>query len=357
MKREWFSQHPPAGAVLLAADIGGTNTNIALFEQQGGRLAMLAHWEFASRELANLEEALSQVIEDLQETLGTGIHIHGLCASGAGPVEENVCHLTNLPWIIDGEAIHRDLGVKTVVINDFSAICYGVPILESQAEEKLVPIPHTDGRIPPRRGVVRAVIGAGTGLGVGFLVEDRGEFHAYPSEGGHIDFPADDEGGDALRRYLASRYAPTPDAEAVVSGQGIANIFAFLVETGRIEQDETTRTILSHPPEDRPPLIARHRSSHEGCRRTMELFARLYGHIAAAFALTFLPTAGLYLAGGIAAKNLPLFLESPAFMEAFEANCRPNIRAVLSRIPVYIITDYSISLYGAAYAAGILIHD
>ncbi|MEM5948344.1 glucokinase [Spirochaetia bacterium 38H-sp] len=350
VRKEWYYSDRKANALLLAADVGGTNTNVALVEYDGREYSIMAHWEFASQKISGLEEALEEIFEDINSKLGEA-KVEAFCASGAGPVEDNVCILTNLPWKIDGNEIERDTGIPTVVINDFSAVCYGVPILERQSPSSLVPIPHVDGSIPERRGSIRAVIGAGTGLGVGFLVDDRGQYHAYPSEGGHIDFPASDDLMEEIRKYLSFKYKHTPGTEAVLSGQGIANIFSFMLDSGNIGHDDLIREILSVPDTDKPPLIAKYSENHAGCRRVMEFFISVYGHMAGNYALCFLPTAGLYLAGGIVAKNIDYFQKSPVFMRYFESSYRKNMTELLKKIPVYIIKDYSISVYGAAYAA------
>ncbi|MFZ0035559.1 MAG: glucokinase, partial [Sedimentisphaerales bacterium] len=103
--------------------------------------------------------------------------------------------------------------------------------------------------------------------------------------------------------------------------------------------------------EDKPALISKNAKDNKTCRDIMSLFVKMYGRFAGGLAIIFLALGGVYLAGGIVTKNEWLFSEDNLFMKNFETNYNPNIRPLLKKIPVYIIKDYSISLYGAANAA------
>jgi glucokinase len=226
-----------------------------------------------------------------------------------------------------------------------------LPLIETHDELNAVALPHTDGSTPDPHGSVRAVVGAGTGLGTGYLIEDRGHYTAHASEGGHSDFaPLDDE-MNIVRNYLQERFPLLPGTEQYVSGQGIRNAYRALRGAGMIHADEVTSRIDSLDDADQPGAIAREADGHEGCARVMRLFVRMYARYASNTAVFFLPAGGLYLAGGIAAKNERWFLEDALFMRTFEANYNRHVTPLLRTTPVFLIKDYSISLYGAAHAA------
>lgn len=336
--------------MVLAGDIGGTNTTLALVATVNGRYEILGRERYDSKQIGSVFEAM----ERARRTFGKKQwqRIESCCLCAAGPIDGNRGRMSNLSWDIDGELVGRQLGVPTRVINDFSGICYGIPVLYRQSPEQFVAIPHTDGSIPVPDGSVLAVVGAGTGLGLGFLTQlPDGSVTAYPSEGGHSDFaPFDDETVE-LWSFVAARYDDTPGAECFLSGQGIVNIFDFALESGSSGPTAATREILQLEPSDRPPRISAHANEDAICRRTMDIFVRIYARFAASAALHFFATGGLFLAGGIAARNRELFLQQNRFMTTFERNYKETIRPLLKRIPVNIVADYSVSLYGATYAA------
>ncbi|MFP4376484.1 MAG: glucokinase [Spirochaetales bacterium] len=334
--------------MILAGDIGGTNTTLALVSEDGGMFAVRARRRFATRGLANIEEALTTFQEE-QNELWSGLS--ECCLSAAGPVTNNRCSMTNVSSIIDGHAIAKKLGVPTRLINDFSAICYALPLIETRDGIDAIELEHPDGSKPKPSGTVHAVVGAGTGLGTGYLIEDRGHYAAHASEAGHTDFATPDELSAEFGAYMANRYPIRPGVEPYVSGQGIRNAFHFFVESGRLERDKTVREILSLEHSEVPEAVSEAAAKHEGMAEIMRFFVKLYARFARNTALYFLPSAGLYIAGGIAAKNQEWFLEGHAFMREFEQNYNDRITPLLRSTPVFLIQDYDISLYGAAHAA------
>jgi glucokinase len=142
-----------------------------------------------------------------------------------------------------------------------------------------------------------------------------------------------------------------PGTEPFVSGQGIANIYNYLKDGKKLVIDGVLKEIDQAKDEDKPALISQNAKDNQVCRDIMKLFVKMYGSFAGSLAVIFMPFGGVYLAGGIATKNEWLFLENNLFMKNFERNYNPNIRPLLKKIPVYIVRDYSISLYGAANAA------
>jgi glucokinase len=339
--------------VVLAGDIGGTNTNLALLGEKNGAFTILFDRHYKTKEEASLAEPFGRFLEEAHASL-PGLTPERCCISGAGPVVEGRIDLTNAPWGIDGPALQRDFGIPTRVINDFTAISYGVGLLDPEKPEQITRLPHQDGSMPRPDEGVKVVVGAGTGLGVGFLTRIRGRMEAFPSEGGHVTLPVYDEESRAFQRWLEFKYGFVPGAEAGVSGMGISHILSFLAERESGRLSETASGILAEGEDRRPALIAAAAGSDALCGRTMDMFVKLYARVAADFAAAFIPTGGLYLAGGIASKNEARFMEGSRFMSMFERSYREHIRAILAKVPVMIVKDYAISLYGAANAAVVL---
>ena len=163
--------------------------------------------------------------------------------------------------------------------------------------------------------------------------------------------PVLDEETMDLWQHLRAGTDSLPDAECAVSGPGIAAIHAFLLQSGRVPATATGDRILALPAGARPAEIAANADLDAGCGRAMDLFVDLYARVASELATVFLPTGGLFLAGGIAAKNASRFLDGQRFMRGFGRNCRPHIDGILRATPVFMVRDYAISLYGAAHAA------
>ncbi len=344
-----------AHTIVLAGDVGGTNTTLALVGVDSTSTAQ-AQFQLLDRTVLKSQQlnGIGQAIDQARNSLDTELwqRIDACCLCAAGPISNNRCTLTNLPWQIDGGEVAAELAVPTILINDFSGICYGIPILFRQAPQQFAAIPHSDGSTPAGAGSVIAVVGAGTGLGVGYLTTlPDGNVTAHPSEGGHSDFAPFDDQTMALRAFVAGQHQGVPDAECFLSGPGIANLFDFLVEHETWQQSSARQRILAQPRAERPEMIAANAAEDPLCSATMELFVRIYAKFSSSATLHFLADGGLFLAGGIAAKNQRLFLQQHRFMRYFEQNYRANIERLLRRVPVHIVGDYTVSLYGAAYAA------
>lgn len=340
--------------VVLAGDIGGTNTNLALLGEKAGDFCILFDRHYKTKAEASFAEPFGRFLEEAEAAL-PGLRPSRCCISGAGPVVEGrIEQLTNAPWGIDGPALERAFGLPTRVINDFTAISYGVCLLDPDKPEQLTCLAHGDGSRPRPDEGVKVVVGAGTGLGVGFLTRIKGRMEAFPSEGGHVTLPVYDEESRDFQRWLEGKCEFVPGAEAAVSGMGISNIFSFLAEREGSSLSAAARAVLAAPEEKRPALVSAQAESDPVCGRTMDMFVKLYARVASDFAAAFIPTGGLYLAGGIASKNEARFTEGRRFMAMFERSYREHIRAILAKTPVMIVKDYAISLYGAANAAVVL---
>lgn len=338
----------------LACDVGGTNTTFALISGTPGSFHIVARHREPTQKVANFDEALTAALAAFRHH-APGTEAMAACISAAGPVENGVVRLTNARWDLHQRAVSARLAVPVTLINDLEAVCYGVPLIRRDDPEQFQPLAHPGEKQDLRpHGSIRAVVAAGTGLGVGYLSGDRADLRVFASEGGHGDIGDFDGETVRFRAFLRNHYRGMPDAEVFVSGQGIANAARFVESEGGFATGRIGDSVRGASDEDRPQLISRHAAEDRDCRRAMQLFIRMYGKFAGNVALTFLPYAGLYLAGGIAGKNLQHFLADDAFMNAFRTHWNPGMQTPLSRVPVGIILDYDISLYGCANCAWLM---
>ena len=349
----WHNPDAHYDSLILAGDVGGTNTNLAIVGESNGVFTIILEVVFPSAEINGLEEPLQKVLQIAQERsrdLNPGI----CCISAAGAVQNNVCRMTNCSWSVDGGRIGNLLGIETIVINDFSAIGYGIPALDIANPEQITPLKHPDGSLPPRIDATIAVIGPGTGLGVSVLIPYQGNYITVPSEGGHMAFAPIDEESEALCMYMKKKIDAVPGVELFVSGQGVRNIFNFYRDVKKVPMQGLLAEINEKPDSQKPASISRGANENEICHAIMQLYVRLFASAASNLSCLTLPFGGLYLAGGTPAKDLKWLQENDLFMSTFEKNYNPSIVPLLKRVPVYVIRDYSISLYGAA-RAGLLL--
>ena len=353
--------------LFLAGDIGGTNTNLALVRHDGLNFDIRFSMRFSTQTEQSLLNPISRFLAQAESKgfLGT---IDSCCISGAGPVTNGSIQLTNAPWSIRASEIAEQFDLEVHLINDFTAISYAVVLLDPRDKKQIIHIPHTDGTAPMPGNGMALVVGAGTGLGVGFIEKrSDGSYQAFPSEGGHSGLPCFDELSASFASWLRRKIGREPGAELAISGQGIVNIFDFLCsdqfepilaepcalspDTGQNGPGPIARKILGMPEQERPASIAANREKDFHCAQCMELFANFYARKISNLATVFLPSGGIYLAGGISTKNEAFLIEGHRFTRAFEQNYAPHIRVLLTSLPVMIVRDYSISLIGAANAA------
>lgn len=351
MEMKWLSTNFNQDQFILAGDIGGTNTNLAIVGVKNGKFTIILECVYKSSEVHDLVAPLQETLK-IATDKNSALKPNLCCISGAGPVENNSCKLTNLKWDINGSEIKKAINMETLVINDFLAIGYGIPTLNVDDPHQITKLPHPDGSLPtPQKGAAKAVVGAGTGLGVGFLVSAGDKYYASPSEGGHSGFASFDDETEKIKNFVAKKLGKTPGTEPFVSGQGINNIYHYFKSEGLIKPEGIFQEIDAASDEEKPALISKNAVTNKSCKDIMKIFIKMYGRFASNASLIFLALGGLYLAGGIVTKNETLFLEDQIFMKNFAASYKDNIQQLLAKIPVYIVKDYSISLYGAANAA------
>jgi glucokinase len=351
--------------VLLAGDIGGTKTILRLAEANSENsddtsthigMALLHEDQYVSSEFPDLVPMVRRFLQEASRKLGHEPKPNRACFAIAGPVSNNTSSLTNLSWSLEGDRLEKELALDQVVlINDFAAIGYGVLGLNN---DDLCPLQTAEATA----NAPIAVIGAGTGLGQGFLVPDRaGRYAVYPSEGGHADFAPRSQLEFELLSYLRDKFKITRiSAERVVSGQGIVAIYQFLRDRQSGEESSDVAKVvrtwerelgLAEKSVDPAASIAIAAAENRDplSERTMAIFVSAYGAEAGNLALKLLPYGGLYVAGGIAAKNLSL-MQSGKFMEAFMDKGR--VSPLLEAIPVNVVLNPKVGLIGAAlYAA------
>jgi glucokinase len=323
--------------VILAGDIGGTNTRLAFFAAEEGRLEAAAEATYPSRSYSGPDEIVTEFVKAQQfPVTGAGFGI-------AGPVRNARCQTTNLPWVVDAQQLAGLLRLDSVVlINDVEANAYGIATLGTSDFAVL----H-EGRFNAQGNA--AVISPGTGLGEAGLHWDGSRYLPFATEGGHASFAPNDELQDDLLRYLRRQFGHV-SWERVLSGSGLFNIYKWLLDTGRCPEPLWLAAELQKA--DPPAVISRIALAgrSELCEKALDLFVTLLGSEAGNFALKVIATGGLYLGGGIAPKILNK-LGSAAFREALIGKGR--MRPVLEEIPVRVILNDKTALRGAARCAAL----
>ncbi|TVR89154.1 MAG: hypothetical protein EA428_10540 [Spirochaetaceae bacterium] len=359
MSKQGNSPKLPHGSGIirvLAIDLGGTNASFAIVETAGAKQAILSRLVLSSGQQKSFAAALRTALRHFDNEPELMASVKACCVSAAGPVAAGVCTPTNLPYTVSTHEVENILKVPCSIMNDFEAICYGVPLLDLNDAQQVCRIHLTQERQDNSDGEygVAAVIGAGTGLGMGYLSWVPPDLKVFASEGGHLDFAPWDEQSSELASYLQHELGRFPDREHALSGPSIPRIYRFMTSSGRAPTNELSLRIGKLAHNEQPEAIAAASvgdAADPGCKATMSMFFALYGRQCGAAALQFLPSYGVFLAGGIASKNAPALMSSPEFVEAYLAGYSGNLRRELLATPLYIILDYQISLLGAAHAA------
>lgn len=320
--------------MLLAGDIGGTKTVLALFSPENGPRQPLAKETFSSKAYDSLEGIIRAFVG--KETYEVTHAAFGV----AGPVVNDQAQITNLPWVISEQQLATTFDLEAVhLLNDLQAVATAVPILEEDDIRTLNP-----GK-PDATGAI-GVIAPGTGLGEAFLVQHGGRYYAFPSEGGHADFAPTDETQIALLRYLQSRHRHV-SYERVCSGIGIPNLYAFFQDSGRYPEPAWLREQLAAA-KDPTPLIVRAAQQEEVAIAvaTLSLFINILAREAGNLALKLMTTGGIYLGGGIPPRILPQ-LENSSFVDIFARKGR--FSQLLAQVPVHVICNSQAALLGTAH--------
>ena len=302
---------------IVAGDVGGTKTLLRCVESNG---------DVSAEE--RFESGGYQAFDDLFRAFAPRLPggVDAACFAVAGPVIGARAEVTNLGWVMEAGELSRAFSIPHVtLINDFSAIALGVPLLR---DGDLVSL-HRGQR---DTSAPIAILGAGTGLGEAILTHHDGMYHVVPTEGGHADFAPQDAEQARLFLYLHERLGHV-SWERLVSGMGLVNIFTFL------GGDENASAA---------DVAERAGNGDARAERAFAIFVDIYGAEAGNMALRVLARGGVFLAGGIAAKNIPRFTDG-RFVDAFVRKGR--FRELMETIPVDLIVNQNVGLIGAVESA------
>lgn len=326
---------PSRPHLILAGDIGGTKTHIALFHVVGGKLSLVREQRYPSNGFPGLNAILREFLAaESQPILAAGFGIPGVVTNGRAKP-------TNLSWGVDAAEISNEFDIPHVsVLNDLAANACGIAHLPA-SDFALVQ------RGSPNATGNRCVVSPGTGLGQAGLFWDGHKHHVWACEGGHADFAPRNDLEIALLEYLIKQFGHV-SAERVASGMGIENIYKFLRDTGRGTELPAVAEAMKKG--DAGAVISRFADSSECpmCAKTLDIFVSCLGAEASNMALKTMATGGVYLGGGIPVKLLS-HIQSVAFLHAF--NDKGRLGGLMENTPVLVILNDQAALLGAAHSA------
>jgi glucokinase len=324
---------------VLAGDIGGTKTLVALCEEAGDAFRVLREKSFRSADHASLEDILTSF---LAEAPPTSIAVG--CFAVAGPVIDGRVKATNLPWEMSEQSLAAAIRAPRVkLLNDLEGTAYGMLSLAPEEQHAL-----NAGTRKLLAGNV-AVIAAGTGLGEAMLYFDGEQHHPIASEGGHADFAPQTDQDVELLKYLRHRFGGHVSYERILAGPGLHNVYDFLRDTSFAKETPELRDALAAAGDPSPVISQRGLARSDAlCTEALDLFCRVYGAEAGNFAMRFLAVGGVFLGGGIAPKILAA-LERGPFLEAYTQKGR--FTPLMQSIPVRVCLNPKAALHGAAHFA------
>jgi glucokinase len=318
----------------IGADIGGTHTDFGIFEIKNSIPTLLFSLHTKTQTITNFTAVINDVLSYAQSAYA--INIQHACIATPGVASENKDYaVMHDLFVIESKDIIQKTNLKTVlIVNDFFVIGHGINFID---QSKIVKI---HGNTPQEHGI-RAIIGAGTGLGSSLMIwnEKKQQYVTYPGEAGLIEFAPQSQFEYDLANHIKHMNGRTAIYwDHFVSGTGIIRMYSMLKLT-HIFHDSMHLDVHD------PAIIFTH-PEDALCAATINTFFNLYARFARNYVFTTLPLGGLYIAGGIVAKNAPLF--SSLFIPEY-LNCPPCLQEILQSIPIYLITDYNVSLYGAMH--------
>jgi glucokinase len=321
---------------LLAGDVGGTCTRLAVFSSKRGLREPLHHKTYANAQYDDFETIVQVCLAE------AGVTVERACLGVGGPVVGGRVTFTNRDWVLDVDELRSTFGWSEVILlNDMEALGHGVKVLK---KDDL----YTLNTGSPVAGGPVALVALGTGLGEGYLTYDGENYHAHGCEGGHTSFGPVGELQIGLLRYLNGLGHAHVSNERVCSGAlGLPNVYAYLKSTGLEEPDWLAKR-LAETEELTPAIVEATRDRARPCplaESAVDLFVQILGSEAGNLALKILATGGVYLGGGMALHLLPE-LKKPLFLEAMRAKGR--FRDLLISVPVHVILDPSTGMLGAA---------
>ncbi len=319
-------------SLLLAADIGGTKSDLALFDLAGEAMEPQFAQQYKNSEFANFDQILADFLDTSRQP------DYG-CLGVAAVVRNGEARLTNLDWVLKARHLQDAFNIRQIhLINDLTAVCSSLPLLH---EEDLFQIQQGS----PEKDGVLAVIAPGTGLGEGYCVNRESFFFPRGTEGGHCDFAPLNREQVEILYYLQHRY-PAVSYELLCSGKGIPNIFDFYTSTGHTRDVERFKRIQQA--DDRTPLIVEGATTSPTCplcEKTLSVFLGILGAEAGNLALKNYATGGLFIGGGILPRIIDAVSFAP-FLHAFQN--KDKMEKLMQSIPIHLITKKQSALLGAA---------
>lgn len=322
--------------IVLAGDVGGNTTRLALFSIENRNFTQLAFEKYANKKFKNLE----QIVLTFLKT--TDAHPRGAAFGIAGPVIDGLCKATNLPWTVDVGKLSKAIGIAhTTIVNDFVAHAHGIDALTHKDTDTIQRGTH--------EGMANKVIlGPGTGFGEAIFAQHGGDSIIVPSEGGHQDFAAQTDLEIQLLRYLRAKFGAHISVERVLSGPGVVNVYDFIKKMKYATESENVKKMLSEKGADKPAIILRMAPKDKLCKYAADLFFSVLGAEAGNLALQAMAFSGVYLIGGIVRSNLAVLKKSP-FLKNFQNKGR--MTSLMKQMPVYAVTNEQLGILGAAALA------
>lgn len=320
--------------MILAGDIGGTKTNLALFEFEDNNLKQIVSKQYVSKDF----DSFMDIIEKFKEESSLE-KIDALCIGVAGPIIDERCRTTNLPWDIRAKDLKKYFDIESVkLLNDLEATAYGMLYLQ---DDEFVDLNPTGRK---NKGNI-AVIAAGTGLGEAILYYDGNSYHPIGTEGGHCDFAPISSQQDELLTWLRKRYPGHVSYERIASGMGIPTLYEFLCETNFAPQPQAMLSLQDN--QDKSATISKCALEQNDplCMEVLRLFAEIYAAEAGNLALKSMALGGVYIGGGIAPKILPV-IKTEYFLNAFASKGR--FEELLRAMPLKVSLNQETALIGAA---------
>lgn len=322
--------------MILAGDIGGTKTLLALFEVNGNDLLEIKSKRYISKNFKNLISILNDFLKNeknMPKSAAFGI---------PGPVQNGRAISTNLNWMVDEENLRIKSRIpKVKIVNDLVATAYAIPYLKP---EELITIKKGSTEYFSER---YAVVAPGTGLGQALLICEGKKKIVIPSEGGHTDFAPTNKTETELLLYLKEKYDHV-SYERVISGSGMPNIFDFLIDIHHLKPADETLERMKTGNKSKVISDMALKKKDRVCEKTLDIFVSVLGAYSGNILLTTMATGGIYLGGGIPFKILPK-LNDGKFVKSFSNKGRLNKLAAAT--PIFLINNNKVALAGAARIA------
>lgn len=335
---------------IVTGDIGGTNARLGLWKCGPGTKNVEVYSETYSTSMFPTFEECLQAFLDESEVRGSQVEAAALAVAGA--VENNRCPMTNITWVIDGKQLQQQFKFKTAVLNDFEAVGYGIPALDSKDLVALNDVP-----VVPK--APKVVMGPGTGLGAAQLFWDSGleAYKVVPGEGAHATFAPRGWRQMALTAYVTARMGHC-EIEEVACGRGLELIYEFLLSDPTAKRSANVPPNAKAPRKLAPEITAEALDGDIMCGEAVDMFLAIVGAEAGAMALRCLARGGVFIAGGIVPRLLDRVTKTGVLRDAFiNRTARERFQYLLRSMPLYVVTNTRVGIIGSREYALRLVQD